>query len=170
MKLCAIMFKRGDEMLKEKTCCFTGHRILGKDFTIQSLDNAIEYMINKGVTIFICGGAIGFDTYAEEAVLRAKERHEGIELHIYVPCNNQNAKWNISQKSKYNEILQKADRVDMVDRPYYEGCMKERNYKMVDNSSYCIAYFHESESRPSGTGQTFRYAKRQGLEILNLGN
>ena len=153
---------------KEVSCCFTGHRILGKDFTISALDNAIEYMINKGVTTFICGGAIGFDTYAEEAVLRAKERHENIELHIYAPCNNQSAKWNIIQKNKYNEILEKADYVDMVDRPYYDGCMKERNYKMVDNSRYCICYFHENESRPSGTGQTFRYAKRQGLEIINL--
>ena len=155
-------------MKKEVSCCFTGHRILGKDFTISALDNTIEYMINKCVTIFICGGAIGFDTYAAEAVLRAKERHESIELHIYAPCNNQSAKWNIIQKNKYNEILEKADYVDMVDRPYYDGCMKERNYKMVDNSRYCIAYFHENESRPSGTGQTFRYAKRQGLEIINL--
>ena len=155
-------------MKKEVSCCFTGHRILGKDFTISALDNTIEYMINKCVTIFICGGAIGFDTYAAEAVLRAKERHESIELHIYAPCNNQSAKWNIIQKNKYNEILEKADYVDMVDRPYYDGCMKERNYKMVDNSRYCICYFHENESRPSGTGQTFRYAKRQGLEIINL--
>ena len=155
-------------MKKEVSCCFTGHRILGKDFTISALDNTIEYMINNGVTIFICGGAIGFDTYAAEAVLRAKERHESIELHIYAPCNNQSAKWNIIQKNKYNEILEKADYVDMVDRPYYDGCMKERNYKMVDNSRYCICYFHENESRPSGTGQTFRYAKRQGLEIINL--
>ena len=155
-------------MKKEVSCCFTGHRILGKDFSVSALDNAIEYMINKCVTIFICGGAIGFDTYAAEAVLRAKERHESIELHIYAPCNNQSAKWNIIQKNKYNEILEKADYVDMVDRPYYDGCMKERNYKMVDNSRYCICYFHENESRPSGTGQTFRYAKRQGLEIINL--
>ena len=155
-------------MKKEVSCCFTGHRILGKDFSVSALDNTIEYMINKGVTIFICGGAIGFDTYAAEAVLRAKERHESIELHIYAPCNNQSAKWNIIQKNKYNEILGKADYVDMVDRPYYDGCMKERNYKMVDNSRYCICYFHENEFRPSGTGQTFRYAKRQGLEIINL--
>jgi len=43
--------------------------------------------------------------------------------------------------------------------------MKERNQYMVDNSAYCICAL----TRPvSGTAQTVRYAKQQGLEISNV--
>ena len=156
-------------MSKETTCCFTGHRILGDDFKMQKLiDLVIDLHKNKFVDTFICGGALGFDTYTAAAVLNARSIGYDIKLHIYAPCNNQSEKWNESQKSMYKNILKVADYVDMVDRPYFDGCMKIRNYKMVDNSAYCIAYYHEDKSFRSGTGQTFRYAKKQGLTVINV--
>ena len=156
-------------MTKNTTCCFTGHRALGKNFSNEKLYEAVLSMVEGcGVNTFICGGALGFDTVAAEAVLRARDEGYDVKLHIYVPCSNQNAKWNESQKQKYKEILEKADYVDMVDRPYFDGCMKIRNYKMVDNSAYCICYYNEPESRPSGTGQTVRYARRSGLTVINV--
>ena len=156
-------------MSKETTCCFTGHRIIGDDFELQKLiDLVVDLHKNKGVDTFICGGALGFDTYAAAAVRTAQHMGYDVKLHIYVPCNNQSEKWNEAQKRVYNSILSLADYVDMVDRPYFDGCMKIRNYKMVDNSAYCIAYYHENSSFRSGTGQTVRYAKKQGLTVINL--
>ena len=156
-------------MNKETTCCFTGHRIIGDDFELQKLiDLVVDLHKNKGVDTFICGGALGFDTYAAAAVRTAQHMGYDVKLHIYVPCNNQSEKWNEAQKRVYNSILNLADYVDMVDRPYFDGCMKIRNYKMVDNSAYCIAYYHENNSFRSGTGQTVRYAKKQGLTVINL--
>lgn len=156
-------------MSKETTCCFTGHRILEKDFELGKLtDLVVELIKNKGVDTFICGGALGFDTYGAAAVRTAQNMGYDVKLHIYVPCNNQSEKWNEAQKRVYDSILKLADYVDMVDRPYFDGCMKIRNYKMVDNSSYCIAYYHENKSFRSGTGQTFRYAKKQGLTVINV--
>ncbi|MBR2024399.1 MAG: DUF1273 family protein [Clostridia bacterium] len=157
-------------MKKELSCCFTGHRVLGKDFSVQALEDAIEYMIGKGVKYFISGAAIGFDTYAADAVLKAKEKHKDIELHLYIPCSNQNEKWTAQQRIKHAMLLKACDYADIEKREYFDGCMKIRNYKMVDNSSYCIAYFHENEKRASGTGQTFRYAKKCGYEIINIAN
>ena len=156
-------------MSRETTCCFTGHRILGKDFDRDNLLNLIiELHKTKGIKTFICGGALGFDTEAAFAVRRAINFGYDIKLHIYVPCNNQSAKWTEAQKKFYEGILEIADYVDMVDKPYFTGCMKDRNYKMVDNSAYCVAYYHEDNKRASGTGQTFRYAKKCGLEVVNL--
>ena len=158
-------------MNKETTCCFTGHRIIGDDFELQKLiDLVVDLHKNKGVDTFICGGALGFDTYAAAAVRTARNMGYDVKMHIYVPCNNQSEKWNEAQKRVYNSILSLADYIDMVDRPYFDGCMKIRNYKMVDNSAYCIAYYHENSSFRSGTGQTVRYAKKCGLEIFNLAN
>lgn len=155
-------------MDRKSTCCFTGHRVLDGDFSLDNLYSAIIDLINRGVDTFICGGAIGFDTYSAEAVLKAKENGFDVNLHIYVPCSNQSERWSNWQKQKYNEILSKSDYVDMVERSYFDGCMRIRNYKMVDASSYCICYYHDNEARPSGTGQTVRYAKKRGLEIVNL--
>ena len=153
-------------MSRETTCCFTGLRILGKDFDFDRLYRTVIKLIEKrGVDTFICGGALGFDTQGAIAVKNAIDNGYNVKLHIYTPCNNQSEKWKDKDKIIYQELLSKADYVDIVDRPYYDGCMKQRNYKMVDNSAFCLCYFN---GRPSGTAQTVSYAKKCGLEIGNL--
>lgn len=152
-------------MEKEKACCFTGHRIIGADLSTDVLVRGIEYLIAQGVDTFICGGATGFDTLCAQEVLNARKRHPHIKLHIYAPCNNQSERWGFTDRLRYNKILKKADYVDMPSRPYYDGCMKERNYKMVDSSAYCICYLNDPRS---GTGQTYRYAKQKGLTVFNI--
>lgn len=152
-------------MARENTCCFTGHRILEKDFNPEVLNRGIEYLINQGVDTFICGGAMGFDTVCAKAVLDAKKNHPHIKLHIYAPCNNQSERWGMLDKMTYKKLLKNAELVDMPDSPYFDGCMKIRNYKMVDASAYCICYMNSSRS---GTGQTYRYAKQKGLTVYNI--
>lgn len=153
-------------MAKEFTCCFTGHRDLGTDFKKESLKNAIENLIQRGVKIFIAGGALGFDTEAALEVLRQKKAGADVELHIYVPCTDQASRFSFREKWLYKKILKHADYVDMPNEAYFNGCMKIRNYKMVDASSYVIAYY--TGEFKSGTGQTVRYAQKCGLEIINL--
>lgn len=153
-------------MEKEKTCCFTGHRIMGKDFNADTLVRGIRYLITeKGVDTFISGGALGFDTVAAREVLKIKREFPEVKLCIIAPCSNQDAKWSILQKMEYSSILKKADLVQMPDYAYYEGCMKERNYSMVNQSAYCIAYLNNYRS---GTSQTFSYAKKMGLTVYNI--
>lgn len=153
-------------MSKEITCCFTGHRSLGASFKKEELKSAIEGLIDRGVKIFIAGGALGFDTEAALEVLRQRKKGKDVALHIYAPCSNQSERFSFMEKWMYKKILKHADYVDMPDRTYFNGCMKIRNYKMVDNSSYVIAYY--SGEFKSGTGQTVRYAQKCGLEIINL--
>lgn len=152
-------------MSRESTCCFTGHRRLSKDFSADAVYRGIIYLIDQGVDTFIVGGALGFDTVCALEVLKAKKLHPNIQLHVYAPCNDQSKNWGVKDKLTYSKILKKADHVDMPLTPYYDGCMKERNYKMVDNAAYCICYLTNSRS---GTAQTHRYALSQGLKIFNL--
>ena len=153
-------------MSKEITCCFTGHRELGASFKKEELKSAIEELIDRGVKIFIAGGALGFDTEAALEVLRQRKKGKDVMLHIYAPCQDQSKRFPFWDKVLYNKILKHASYVDMPERPYFDGCMKIRNYKMVDASSYVIAYY--SGQFKSGTGQTVRYAQKCGLEIINL--
>jgi uncharacterized phage-like protein YoqJ len=152
-------------MAFENACCFTGHRTVGNDLDNKRLDFVIRKLIERGVDTFICGGALGFDTIVEQKILELKKEFSQIKLHMYLPCNNQTSKWSFMQKMTYNKILSHADYVDMPDKPYFDGCMKIRNFKMVDNSAYCIAYYNGSYS--SGTGQTLRYAEKKGLKLIN---
>lgn len=153
-------------MSKGIACCFTGHRDLGSDFSKQNLRMAIESLIERGVKIFIAGGALGFDTEAALEVLRQRKAGKDVQLHVYVPCLEQDKYWKFQQKWMYKKILHHADYVDMPQNYYNNQCMKIRNYKMVENSSYVITYYNGKYY--SGTGQTYRYATKLGHEIINL--
>ena len=154
------------ELNRINTVCFTGHRIIGADFDEKAFKMAIDVALRNGFDTFICGGALGFDTYAAEEIIKLKKSHPEIELHLYLPCKDQEARWSERDKEKYYEILKCADHVDCPDTPYYDGCMRTRNYKMVDNSSLCISYLKDNVK--SGTAQTVRYACQRGLFLCNL--
>ena len=66
---------------------------------------------------------------------------------------------------KYKEILQAADSVTVLSEHYTEDCMKRRNACLVELADCCICYCNNPRS---GTGQTVRMAKDNGIETINL--
>jgi uncharacterized phage-like protein YoqJ len=152
--------------IRARSVCFTGHRYINRDLDVAELERAVTELINSGCDTFICGGALGFDTVAARLIIRLRERYPHIKLCLYLPCNNQDARWSSGDREEYREILEAADYVDMPPAPYYDGCMRERNYRMVDDSSVCICYL--SADMKSGTAQTVRYANKMGLTVINV--
>ncbi|MCD8391450.1 MAG: DUF1273 domain-containing protein [Firmicutes bacterium] len=149
-------------MDKEYSCFFTGHRIIAANKISQlekNLRKKIKSLIeDKGVTDFITGGAIGFDTMAAQAVISLREEYPYIRLHIYFPCKGSMKKWNDSQRFAARIILSKSDSYIYVsDSEYFNGCMQIRNKKMADDARYCIAY---CERKNSGTKTTVDYAEK----------
>lgn len=159
-------------MLKQKldfrlTCTFTGHRnVPEKDRKIleEKLDILLFDLAEQGVERFICGGAIGFDTLAAQAVLRLKEK-KNVFFELALPCKDQTLKWNGKQKAEYGRILEQADRVNMLFDKYVTGCMQFRDAFMVDNSDILVSYYR---GRPGGTQYTYLYAENRGLKIIRL--
>ncbi len=154
--------------MKEKTCCFTGHRDIQKqDYTVlkKRTKDAIVSLINKGVVYFGAGGAIGFDTLAAETVLELKKIYPQIKLILVLPCYEQARGWKTADVEKYNNIKEQSDKIVYTSNNYYQGCMHIRNRHLVDNSGYCICYLKKSFG---GTAYTVKYAKQKGLTILNL--
>ena len=154
--------------MKDKSCCFTGHRIIPAGAVPElchKLITTVEELIGEGICRFYSGGAVGFDMLAAEAVLFLKEKYPHITLHIIVPCENQDVKWSAENKEKYREIKAKADEVKCLSPVYFSGCMQVRNRYMVNNSSVCVAYLTKSTG---GTAGTVAYAQREKLRCIVL--
>ena len=151
-----------------ETCCFTGHRIIKvTPELVQRLHDTIVNMIESGVTDFYDGGAIGFDMLCAETVIELKAEYSDIKLHLLLPCppEEQVKGWNKSQVERYNKILQAADSVTVISEHYTRDCMKQRNGRLVELADCCICYCANPRS---GTGQTIRLAKKQGILVINL--
>lgn len=153
--------------MKEKSCCFTGHRdVSEKNLPVMlALHKAIEQKITQGYTVFCAGGALGFDTMAALAVLRLKRKYPKIRLHLYLPCKDQAKKWSSYNRGIYQYVIDNSDKVVYISENYTPYCMMERNRALVDNSSACIAYCTQAKG---GTAYTVGYAMDNGMEVENI--
>lgn len=155
-------------IVKEKTCCFTGHRdipLIQLPIIKNKLKNTIIEYIEKGYCYFGAGGALGFDTLAAQTVLKLKETYPQIKLILVLPCLTQTRGWKEADVKEYERIKNLADKVVYTSQEYTRGCMFKRNRHLVDFSSLCIAYLTKDEG---GTAYTVKYAKQNGLNIINL--
>ena len=151
-----------------RVVCFTGHRsIPGEDAErlTELLEDAIVELCERGATVFRAGGAMGFDTMAALKVLDVKERYPEIRLELILPCRNQTERWDSVSRRAYRYVLQRADSHRFLFDTYFEGCMLERDRRLVDGSDVCVAYCARSQG---GTAYTFSYALRAGVEVINL--
>ncbi len=160
-----VIMKVGEAM---SVCCFTGHRTLEDPQALhRTLDDVLEQCVAQGYREFRCGGAIGFDTVAAQAVVRIRERYPTVRLVLILPCGDQDKYWSPQEKAVYQQLLTAADEVKVLSEHYYRGCMFARNRALVNGSQLCICYL----TKPSGgTKMTVDYAKKQQLTILNLGD
>ena len=151
-----------------QTCCFTGHRHLPADKIEdikKRLNDELDRLYHQGVRRFISGGAIGFDRMDAAAVAEKHGQGWDLQLISALPCENQSERWTDTQRQNYQHLLDKANEIIYISKEFTPDCMKKRNFYMVDNSQVCIcAYLFEK----SGAGQTLRYAKQKGLEIINI--
>lgn len=157
---------------KTSACCFTGHReFLWGDNTederhkalIIELEKAVDTALSKGITHFICGNALGFDTWAAQTVLKKKFENPNIILEIAIPFEGHN-----EHERDCIEVQKAADIVHIVSSAKsHKDAYSERNRYMVLHSDMLIAALDESHRR-SGTAKTVEFAAQRGLEIIWL--
>lgn len=153
--------------MRQKTCCFTGHRIIAKEDREPletALGTEILHLYEKGVTEFCTGGAKGFDMMAAEAVLELRKT-QPVRLHLILPCRDQCRGWPMKLRMRYDAILEAADSVRYLADTYTEGCMRLRNDALVEAAAYCICYLQRDKG---GTAYTVKKARQAGLEIIHL--
>ncbi len=154
--------------VQEKTVCFTGHRQIDEKHIValpELLKAEIARQAEEGAVHFRAGGAIGFDTLAALCVLEQKRQYPHIKLDLILPCRDQDAAWSEQDRHAYRFVLSQADSVIFVRERYGEGCMLERDRRLVQGSDVCIAFLTKSKG---GTAYTAAYALKSGLEFINL--
>lgn len=157
-------------MVKGKICCFTGHRKIAEDHILrlpENLSHTLDELIERGVTVFRAGGAIGFDTICALKVLEKKRTYPDIRLELCLPCRDQTNGWSEREKYVYNYVLERADSVRYAENYYVSGCMYKRNRMLVDGADFCVAFLAKNEG---GTAYTAKYALSKGVELINLFN
>ena len=156
---------------RQHSCCFTGHRILSTEERA-AIDENLRPLLrdlieNEGISCFLAGGALGFDTIAALTVLELKEDFPHIRLKLILPCADQDSKWRPSQRKLYRDIIARADYVEYIAAAYLPGCMQARNRALVEQSSVCVcALRHQAQN--SGTEFTVSLAEAQGRTLYNV--
>ena len=163
--------------MEENGCAFTGHRphkfpwhYNEMDSRCVALKNALAQQIARlasaGITDFYSGGADGVDCWAALHVLALREQNPFLRLHLILPHEAQADGWSAPAQERYEEIKQRADSVEYVSRVYYDGCMMDRNHRLVDAARILLAVYNGQ--RRGGTAATVRYARKSGREIIVL--
>ena len=157
------------------TCAFTGHRPHKFPWKGNEADprcialkevlaEQITTLAGAGVSEYFSGGADGVDCWAAEIVLSLREKNSALKLRCILPHEGQADRWNDSARERYYFILKRADSVDYVSRRYYDGCMIDRNHRLVESAGLLLAVYNGV--RRSGTGATVNYARKLGREII----
>ena len=153
--------------------CFIGHRTIKKDEKlISSLKQTIVNLINKGVKTFLFGSMSEFDDLSWEIVTALKAVYPFIKR-VYV-------------RATYPHIDKAYEKyiLESYEETYFSPKLKnagkysyvERNYEMIDNSTYCIFYYNENHAallkqqykRNSGAKIAYDYALKRNKTIINL--
>ena len=161
----------------DSCCAFTGHRphklpwryneADGRCLTLKAaLSEQITRLVDAGVTDFYSGGADGVDCWASLIVLELRKKNPALRLHLILPHEGQADKWSDSAQERYHSILEKADSVEYVSREYYDGCMLDRNHRLVEAAGVLLAVYN-GEWR-GGTAATVRYARKLGRDTIIL--
>ena len=157
--------------------CFIGHRKIKKsEELISLLKETIVTLINKGVHGFFFGSMSEFDDLSLKIVTELKEYYPFIKRvyvrsnYLYIDKFYEDYLLQAYEETYFPPQLKNAGRASYV----------ERNYEMIDNSTYCIFYYNENyipltkhntvslPSRNSGTAIAYKYAIKKKKEIINL--
>ena len=167
---------RNPRINRETTCCFSGYRPSKLPWKEDETDrrcialkiklyDVLEALYEAGIRHFICGMANGSDMYFCEEALKLRDDREGVTVEAAIPCEEQAARWDEKTRNRYFRLVAECDFESMISNHYTDDCMLKRNMYMVDNSSVLVAVF---DGKLGGTMHTVNYAKKQGLEIIEI--
>lgn len=157
--------------MRERTCCFTGHRDIPADrlqMVMTGTEAKVRELISQGYRYFGIGGAMGYDTIVAEMLFRLREReYPEIKIILVYPFDGFISRWSDSQQATYARLLPMYDKRVCVCKSASREAYLARDRHLIDYSSACIAY---CTRQTGGTAYTIRYAAARGVPVFNVGD
>ena len=158
-------------------CAITGHRPHKFPWKYDETDSRcvalktalatkITELVEAGITGYYCGGADGVDCWAALIVLQLRKTNPMLRLHCILPHKGQADRWRLPAQERYHFILEQADSVEYVSQEYRDGCMLERNRRLVEAAGLLLAVYNGVQR--GGSAATVRYARKLYREVLVL--
>ena len=123
---------------------FTGHRPASlpgnySDRTNRALLNTADFILAQyKPTKVISGMALGWDTAVAQCAI-----NRGIGLVAAVPFKSQSSRWPQTSQNRYQELLNQADRIEMISSGNYSSqAMQLRNQWIVNYCDRLIALWY----------------------------
>ena len=143
-------------MQKEKTALFIGHdEPYGIEYEAK-VTEAIVSLIDRGVETFLCGGMGQFDWLCARVAHKLKKQYPQIQVLLVIPYLT----FNILDREYFDDVVYPD-----LEKYYFKQAIIERNKYMIANSGFAICHVTHSWG---GAAATYKKAKRQKLEILDL--
>lgn len=155
--------------MKEKTCCFFGHRTINETEELKSklIETIEKLIVDENVDTFFFGSKSQFNSLCLELVTELKEKYPHIKR-IYV-----RAEYPDINEQYTNYLLESCEETYHPEHIRSSGraAYVERNYEMINKSKFCIVYYDEQNApttRKSGTQIAIDYAEKKGKQIINI--
>lgn len=161
--------------MEKKTCCVTGHRpdvFPWKNHTedarfqifLKRIEQAIDTALLSHARRFVCGNALGVDTWTAQLVLEKRNFDSDIYLEVALPF--------LSHNCSFHSCLNIQEQADLTHVVSTKKCRKaaffQRDEYMVDHSDMIIAVYDDQMPRKGGTQRTLAMAKEKGLKIIQV--
>ena len=154
--------------MREKTCCFTGHRDIAKsdvELVMKRTEAYIKALAQRGVRFFGVGGALGYDALTAKLLFRLRETElPGVKVILVYPFDGYTDRWTPDQKADALLMRGRYDKIVKISDKPGKAAYLQRDRHLVDGSAHCICYCARSSG---GTAYTVRYALNQGLHVFN---
>lgn len=153
--------------MREKSCCFIGHRTIDKtEDLVGRLKTEIKTLIRFGVTKFLFGSKSDFNFLCHEVITELKKDYPNI-IRVAYDTRSEKSVYE-SEREKNEKIFKSVLNKDIKILGYEEihspekllssgkASYIERNEIMIDNSDYCVFYY-DKDYKPKIRGKLKRF-------------
>ena len=143
--------------MNNKSVVIIGHSVID-NLNENEVSDRLELLINQGYSRFLCGGMGEFDMLCARCLFQLKKKYSNVKCFLVIPYLTAS----LQNSNYFDEIIYP----DGFEKYHYKSAIIQRNRYMVNKSSVAFCYVCYNFG---GATKTFNYAKKQGLQIVNMG-
>lgn len=129
-------------------------------------------LAEEGLEWVLISGQLGVELWAAEVIYEIQGDYPAIKLAILTPFENQEEKWNESNKEFYDMILSQADFVDSISKQPYTSPQQFRNRNKIflhKSQGMLIVYDVQNEGSPKYLyEEAKKYKEQNQFDIISI--